>query len=124
MTLANQCPRCKERGKTWQGSDPKCAFPEGVFVDDNWNCATANALRDIAEIALDDPARKDVFALWDSDENLGAFCAGGFFVVLSWYKRRGQTGKILKLESDTMEPLTLEDAEKAISSWNAVSDTP
>src|ERR1017187_10290993 len=39
------CRMCQERGKTWEGGDPKCAFPEGVFALDNWNCATANALR-------------------------------------------------------------------------------
>ena len=45
------CPRCRARGKTWRGSHPRCAFktPEQVFNPDNWNCATANTIREIAE---------------------------------------------------------------------------
>jgi len=42
-----QCPRCQERVKDWEGDDPKCGFDEnGNFLENNWNCATLNALRE------------------------------------------------------------------------------
>jgi hypothetical protein len=33
---------CKQRGKTWEGADPQCAFENGIFSSENWNCATAD----------------------------------------------------------------------------------
>lgn len=53
------CEACKARGKTWEGSDPQCAFPPAmfgghpmpmpaVFTPKNWKCATIDMLRDIA----------------------------------------------------------------------------
>ena len=32
-----ECTACQNRGKTWQGGDPVCAFPNGVFDSSNWN---------------------------------------------------------------------------------------
>lgn len=48
---ADDCRRCRERGKTWSGSNPRCAFksPSFTFNPDNWNCATAWAMRDLIE---------------------------------------------------------------------------
>jgi len=43
------CRLCEQRGKTWEGSDPKCAFESYGFSHDNWNCATMNRLREIAK---------------------------------------------------------------------------
>jgi hypothetical protein len=52
------CKLCNERGKTWNGDDPVCAFENGVFSNDNWNCATMNKLRNISE-ELDKSMRHD-----------------------------------------------------------------
>jgi hypothetical protein len=69
--------------KDWSGDDPKCGFDEnGNFLERNWNCATLNDLRDIAE-------EKKVWC----DDNYMAIVSR-FDVghgVLSWYKHRGQT---------------------------------
>jgi hypothetical protein len=79
-----QCPRCKEREQTWEGDAPKCGFDEsGNFLEHNWNCATLNALREIAEPN----------AVWnDNQQNVSViqrFDVG--HGILSWYKSRGQT---------------------------------
>lgn len=84
------CKKCLERGKTWEGSDPRCAFPDGKpFERENWNCATVNAIRDLitdmegAPVYCDDQYYQTIktghieglpLALW-----------------VSWYKRRGRT---------------------------------
>jgi len=52
------CRLCRERYKGKRpegfGSDPRCAFPDGgQFTADNWNCVTANAIRDLVESKRD-----------------------------------------------------------------------
>jgi hypothetical protein len=79
-----QCPRCQERVKDWEGDDAKCGFDEnGNFLENNWNCATLNALRERAEEN----------AVWsDNQQNVSViqtFDVG--HAILSWYKHRGQT---------------------------------
>lgn len=99
---------CQERGKTWNGADPKCAFPYGVFVSDNWNCATANALRDIAGEGLchEDQHAAIIKAGMDHD---------GFFVALEWYKSRGRTDGIWMMRGDeTPRRITIYEAEDII----------
>jgi len=79
-----QCPRCQERVKDWEGDDPKCGFDEnGNFLENNWNCATLNALRERAE--------KN--AVWsDNQQNVSVIETFGVgHAILSWYKQRGQT---------------------------------
>ena len=81
--MTYQCPRCKERGQTWSGDAPRCAFDEnGNFLESNWNCATLNALREFAEETK----------LWCDDTNMGivARCDVGHG-ILTWYKSRGTT---------------------------------
>jgi hypothetical protein len=78
-----QCPRCQERVKDWEGDDPKCGFDEnGNFLENNWNCATLNALRDKA----------NANRVWSDDYSMSiiqTFDVG--FGILRWYKSRGQT---------------------------------
>ena len=81
--MTYQCPRCKERGQTWSGDAPRCAFDEnGNFLESNWNCATMNALREWAEETK----------LWCDDTNMGivARCDVGHGILI-WYKSRGNT---------------------------------
>ncbi len=82
--MTYQCPRCSTRVKDWNGDDPKCGFDEnGNFLENNWNCATLNALRDIAEenkVWSDN--QNNVSVIQKSDVGHG---------ILSWYKHRGQT---------------------------------
>lgn len=98
------CPRCVQRGQTWSGDDPKCAFSSGTFSPDNWNCATANALRDEAD-SEEHPPR------WSEDQYGALVPWEGRFIVLSWYKHRGRTEGCWLMNSDRLEPLSLEDAE-------------
>ena len=82
MVKQYQCPRCQERVKDWEGDDPKCGFDEnGNFLEDNWNCATLNALRDM-----------EGESVWCDDQYVkivSRFDVG--HGILSWYKWRGQT---------------------------------
>lgn len=129
--MSPRCPRCvAEYGETGRpenfGSDPQCAFATGTFAPKNWNCATANALRDLCGDAWDDNQIPGAFH-WRDDNagaSFGAFWVpehphdgGGFYVAMSWYKNRGATGQIWMFNDD-MEPhpLTLQEAEEAITS--------
>jgi hypothetical protein len=81
------CKMCRERGQTWVGDSPKCAFEENVFSPRNWNCATVNAVRNLAEeqhVHKDD--QNYSFIPYKGEE-------GGEdeFLYLSWYKSRGCT---------------------------------
>lgn len=99
------CPRCLSRtplGKNWD--EPRCAFPTGVFQSDNWNCATANALRDLVKQPV-----------WNEDQNAGLIPGvKSYHVVLGWYKNRGRTEGAWMINEGIMEPLTLEEAERVI----------
>lgn len=81
------CKLCEERGKTWKGDDPKCAFNEnGNFMedfDDNWNCETLNQLRSIAH--------DNDLAIFSNDEWAAVIPYRGSFIFLQWYKHRGRT---------------------------------
>lgn len=89
------CPACLERGKTWNGSDPKCAFENDTFNPDNWNCATANMIRSVAQIEGHD----DISYVWTDDENyatinvdpIGSQVDNALALWVSWYKGRGKT---------------------------------
>ena len=103
------CKKCEDRAKTWNGSAPNCAFDErGVFSSDNWNCATMNELRKIAE------EREQ----WNEDQYIAAIpiIGEGTFVVLSWYKHRGRTEGAWFVDGGVMIPLVLEKAIKCIES--------
>lgn len=103
------CRLCLERGKTWKGEDPKCAFPSGVFESDNWNCATMNKLREISHPS----------AVYSNDQWCKVIpTLGGEFVILGWYKERGRTEYATLLDSDTTHALLLTTAELVISRFN------
>jgi len=90
------CPLCKRRVKDWTGDDPRCAFPEGGFDRENWNCATMIAVRLLA-------SNEQATALWVDDHNFSMVPIGECFPVeedgddhymamlVVWYKSRGNT---------------------------------
>lgn len=88
------CKLCRQRGKTWNGDDPKCAFV-GEFAD-NWNCATLNAIRDIPNGVdyqyCDD--RKYATIKTDGIDGLG------LALWVAWYKSRGNTEAMWLLFAD------------------------
>ena len=101
-----KCNRCKERGKTWQGSDPTCAFDnEEELFQENWNCATMSELRQAAE-------NKTV---WSEDTNAALLPWDGEFIVLKWYKSRGATECAFMLEGTEARPLSLDEAEQYLA---------
>ena len=100
-----RCTLCAQRGKTWTGSDPKCAFSRnGKFDRDNWNCATVNELRDIVYEGQElphwiayqycDDMKYATVNLWDCEE------IGAMALWVCWYKSRGSTDNMLLLFSD------------------------
>ena len=97
---AYRCPRCAAGG-------PKCGFlANGTFTAANWNCATLNALRAVAE------------RVYGVDESIGVVrCPDlfGGFVVLTWYKDRGATSNAVWMgDSPITLPLTLDIADAAL----------
>lgn len=99
------CKLCAERGKTWMGSDPRCAFLTGRFSRKNWNCATLNELRDFSYEGQELPSwiayqycddmKYATIAVDDCDGLDGALA-----LWLCWYKSRGATDNLLLLFSD------------------------
>jgi hypothetical protein len=101
----NDCKRCKERGKVWNGADPRCAFETGAFSSNNWNCATMNDLRDkVVNICRNDEQRAGLICGVDS-----------LHVFLSWYKERDATEMALMMTIDGKAvPLSLAEAERIL----------
>lgn len=104
------CKYCSERGKTWNGDDPKCAFEGKVFNKDNWNCAAMNKLRSIAE--------DNTVVLRDSDENIGIIPYDGVFLVITWYKNRGRCGNAKIMQDEEESVLTYDLAKEIIDYYN------
>lgn len=130
---------CLERGKDWNGSDPKCAFLDGAFSADNWNCATANAIRDIcyegqdqmphgvdyrycddekyATIYVDHIGRGDVWAGIESPDGM-EYLAMALWVA--WYKSRGKTDAMwLLCSSDGPRPPTEAECLRIIAAYKS-----
>lgn len=100
--MSGICKACETRGKTWRGGDPKCAFTEGFFTEENWMCATMNLLRDkVAD-----------FAFWHDDHNTAMVVLDDNprVLVLNWYKSRGCTDVASMICGTEKEPLTEEGA--------------
>ena len=58
--MSEPCKECQERGKTWEGANPVCSFPdEGQFDSKGWNCALAGQIRDICHEGQDLPSWVD-----------------------------------------------------------------
>lgn len=105
------CNLCKTTPKDWQGGDRKCSFPGGSTFDPaGWNCATANAIRDLCGSSHDGFAGKVGQAISERwDDNCTSFIMlrgleleSGFFdgLFVSWYKERGATNAMWLLNGD------------------------
>jgi hypothetical protein len=104
--VGTPCKMCRERyqGKRPEhfGSDPRCAFPDGgPFTGHNWQCATANAIRDIAEAKRDGVvndwsaggSQSTALIRIDNDYPVGwEAVTDAHCLVVTWYKSRGCTG--------------------------------
>ena len=102
------CKLCIERGKTWEGDSPICAFFQNKFGD-NWNCATVGKLRELCHDTFNLPAgidhqycddqhyvtiKVDHLELSDSDPPLALW--------MTWYKNRGRTDAMWLLFDDCL----------------------
>lgn len=106
--IKSACDHCRAdyaKGYPWKGERPRCAFPAGEFTSDNWNCATMNRLRSIAEGCT--PAHSE-------GQSCAAIPLDGSFIVLGWYKSRGGTESASLLSSESITPLLLADALECI----------
>lgn len=98
------CTMCKHRGKTWEGSDPICAFDDKGFLTGkhNWNCVTLCDLRvAILDISNGDSNYHfhenfngydiDIDYHWCEDQHYVMIIVDGTALYISWYKSRGST---------------------------------
>jgi hypothetical protein len=94
------CRACQERGKTWDGGDPVCSFPDGgAFTPRGWNCATANAIRDVCGDAWERERNPAVDLRRHEDQNYATILIDNtdlpsgpaLALWVSWYKDRGRT---------------------------------
>ena len=103
------CAACAERGKTWNGSDPVCAFANGAFSEDNWSCATVERLREVVcEGQNPMPPHVDYRFCFDQkyatvqidhvEDAQGERI--GLALWVSWYKNRGRTEAMWVLDAD------------------------
>ena len=93
------CVACRERGQTWRGDAPRCAFSEGVFGE-NWNCATVNMVRDVCyEGQVLDPLVHYQYCDDQKYSCINLYEVEGlsgdpYAAWLTWYKNRGRTDQI------------------------------
>src|SRR5690606_33150825 len=114
------CPRCKADPQPEGFGDPRrCAFPNGVFVTDNWSCATMGHLRDLVDELCEayGTADEHVYSLY-IDPDTDDLPRG--FLVLQVYKRRGQTQGAVYFDADAggHRELTLELAELILDEFD------
>lgn len=137
------CKACAERGKTWEGDDPKCAFPDGIFATDNWNCATANRVRKLLDEVVDDGVAHErvrvdhvvmggdttyaTIDLYDIDAlDPGTDVDIPRWLWVNWYKRRGRTQAMWLLFTEApprlpteAEVLAILEAVTRAAEWEA-----
>lgn len=112
--MTTECQACKVRGKTWNGSDPQCGFSEGGFSgSNNWNCATAGEIRDLAETKDNNrihhhcPENQHYATIDLMDNKEGFMGAKPVCLWVGWYKSRGRTEAMwLMFENDPPRPPT------------------
>lgn len=115
------CKMCEDRIWRHSGSKPKCAFPDGVFVIDNWNCAAIDALIEIGESErliqyCDDCCLISLICpgvSFNEETNTDGECGG--FIILSRYKNHGSVQKCLFVNDEELKPATFEQVKRCIA---------
>ena len=107
---------CSERGQTWSGDAPICSFPNGgEFSRNGWNCATANAIRDLTGQDKPHPAADHRYC---DDQHYSTIQIdeidlpgnGAYALWVTWYKHRGRTDAMWLLSEDETRKPTEADA--------------
>lgn len=115
------CQACFTRDKPEHfGSELRCAFEKGPFDGDNWQCETANSIRDVAAREGDNR----IHHIREENQNYATISLLGFDVLVErdekgfmnaqptclwvgWYKQRGRTeGMYLMFENLPPRPPT------------------
>lgn len=131
-----KCRLCIEQGRPARfGSEPKCAFETGEFSSDNWNCATAGAIRQLMGERGEDVKTDENLYLRRDDQSYGSLFVppnpqddeiigpwrGGGMIAGYWYKHRGRTDMLIRVdhrdggkEDAAAKRLTLQEAEAAL----------
>lgn len=97
------CNLCRARDKDGEGSDRRCAFENGYFTSDNWNCATVNLIRDLCYEGQP-KIPQGVDYQYCSDQKYATINISemedylGLALWVSWYKNRGATGAMWILD--------------------------
>lgn len=116
------CAACLARIKTWEGSDPDCAFDSGrPFIRNNWNCASLDLIRDAMPQFGNRHSRVDYRS--DGDQSYATVDLSGIELEsrsartlwVSWYKNRGCTEAMWLLDEDDVPRLPVEDDIVAIA---------
>lgn len=106
---SSACAACKARGKTWNGSDPKCSFPNGgEFTSEGWNCATAELIRELCPRFEKAESVRVSGPFWNEDQYWAAIdlrCieltrGNALTLWISWYKGRGRTDEMWLLSDN------------------------
>lgn len=132
------CKACVSRGKPEHfGSDPKCAFESGPFSGDNWQCVTANLVRDLTERTGD----CRIHHIREENQNYSTISLMGFDVLpnedgqgvmnaqptclwVGWYKNRGRTeGMWLMFENTPPRQPTEEECLKIYEFYSKEGQT-
>lgn len=109
------CKMCRERSPkelAWfTGSQPRCAFVSGIFSPDNWNCATAGAIRTICSEYDREDLPQGVSRTWHEDQHYATILIVdaprpekvwfGDVLFVQWYKSRGRTEEMTLLGTET-----------------------
>lgn len=110
------CRLCSERRQDWSGDAPVCSFTSGLFSPEGWNCATANAIREICYEGNSNIPR-GVHYQFCEDQKYSTIKISeiedatgdpfGLTLWVSWYKNRGRTDAmwILNDDSDPRRPI-------------------
>lgn len=124
VNSSDPCNRCQKQGQPDHfGSPVKCAFINGIFDSDNWQCATINVLRNL--IHEDTQPLAKFYTREDMRQgSLGVISIPEYdteglqqgYLIMSWYKNRGRTGQAWVFwDDDIPEPLALSTAEFILS---------
>lgn len=117
-TTSKPCHLCTETSKNWEGGDRKCAFLSGVFDKDNWNCETLGQLLQLSTLG-DEQGTHGPMVTYSGDRRAMVIPISdesdyGDFIVLSWYKERGQIKYGAIIDTGATQPLTLEAAQATL----------
>ena len=131
MSKESKCQLCTAFVPSWDTSNEcsqiKCAFDGEHFRCDNWNCATANAVRILPDCDIEAVSR------FHGNDQTWAFIATGKIyslddepqvLAVSWYKRRGRTEQLffMNTEDEPIQPVSLVELMKVLQHYR--NDVP